>query len=150
MDLTDTLSSGGEEAFAAVEVLFSIGYMALLSAQLLVVPFDEFWLSLRNRFDFVVTVLLFATAIVWVWPTVHVSRDTLHRLTILRLLRLVSKLELLPRSFRRADIPRTGRGGAAAARWIFRGDKSRRRRGCDVDIPWRVAAASRLRHGNSV
>ena len=97
MDLTDTLSSGGEEAFAAVEVLFSIGYMALLSAQLLVVPFDEFWLSLRNRFDFVVTVLLFATAIVWVWPTVHVSRDTLHRLTILRLLRLVSKLELLPR-----------------------------------------------------
>mmetsp|Transcript_27697 Transcript_27697/g.83004 ORF Transcript_27697/g.83004 Transcript_27697/m.83004 type:complete len:746 (-) Transcript_27697:40-2277(-) len=97
LDLTDTLSSGGEEAFAAVEVLFSIGYMALLSAQLLVVPFDEFWLSLRNRFDFVVTVLLFATAIVWVWPTVHVSRDTLHRLTILRLLRLVSKLELLPR-----------------------------------------------------
>ena len=45
--------------------------MALLSAQLLVVPFDEFWLSLRNRFDFVVTVLLFATAIVWVWPTVR-------------------------------------------------------------------------------
>ena len=37
-------------------------------------------------------------------------------------------------------------GRAAAATWIFRGDKSRRRRGCDVDSLWRrvddVAAAS--------
>ena len=30
---------------------------------------------------------------------------------------------------RRADSPRTGRGDAAAATWIFRGDESRRRRG---------------------
>ena len=30
----------------------------------------------------------------------------------------------------------TGRGDAAAATWTFRGDVSRRRRGCDVDIPW--------------
>ena len=35
--------------------------------------------------------------------------------------------------FRRVDIPRTGRGGAAATNWTFRGDESRRRRGCDVD-----------------
>ena len=29
------------------------------------------------------------------------------------------------------------RGDAAAATRIFRGDESRRRRGCDMDIPWR-------------
>ena len=41
-----------------------------------------------------------------------------------------------PRSFCRADIPQTGRGGAAGPTWIFRGDGSRRRRrGPDVDIP---------------
>ena len=52
---------------------------------------------------------------------------------------------------RRADIPWTGRGGAAAATRIFRGAGSRRRRGCDADIPWRrVAAAPRLRRGCSV
>ena len=39
--------------------------------------------------------------------------------------------------FRRADLPQTSRGDAAAAgTWIFRGDESRRRRGWDVDIPW--------------
>ena len=37
----------------------------------------------------------------------------------------------------------TSLGAAAAATWIFRGDGSRRRRGCHVDIPWgRVAAAA--------
>ena len=36
------------------------------------------------------------------------------------------------------------------AAWAFRGDESRRRRGCDVDIPWRrVAAAPRPRRGSS-
>ena len=38
---------------------------------------------------------------------------------------------------RRADIPQTSRGDAAATTWIFRADKSRRRRGDDVDIPRR-------------
>ena len=44
-------------------------------------------------------------------------------------------------SVRRAGVsPSTTRGGAAAATWIFRGDKSRRGRGRDMDIPWgRVA-----------
>ena len=36
---------------------------------------------------------------------------------------------------RRVDLPRTGRGDAAAAAWIFRGHESRRRRGRDMDIP---------------
>ena len=46
--------------------------------------------------------------------------------------------------FRRADMPRTGRGDAAA-------DGSRRRRGRDADIPWRRGAATpRPRRGNSV
>ena len=31
----------------------------------------------------------------------------------------------------------TSRGAAAAATRIFRGDESRRRRGRDVDIPWK-------------
>ena len=43
------------------------------------------------------------------------------------------------------------RGAAAAEMWIFRGDGSRRRRGCDADIPWRrVAVTPRLRRGHSV
>ena len=47
--------------------------------------------------------------------------------------------------FRRADLPKTGRGDAAAATWIFRGDESRRCRGRDADIPWR--RESRRRRG---
>ena len=39
---------------------------------------------------------------------------------------------------RRADAPSTKRGDAAA--WIVRGDESRRRRGWDVDVPWRRVA----------
>ena len=42
--------------------------------------------------------------------------------------------------FRRADLPLMNRGDAAAGTWIFHGDESRRRRGCDVDIPWRQVA----------
>ena len=37
---------------------------------------------------------------------------------------------------------KTSRGNAAAATWMFREDKSRQRRGCDVDIPWRRVAAA--------
>ena len=50
--------------------------------------------------------------------------------------------------FRRADDSSTGRGAAAAATWIVRGDESRRRRGLDVDSPRRrVAAPPRSRRG---
>ena len=42
----------------------------------------------------------------------------------------------------RADMPQMGRGGAAAATWIFRGDESRRRRGCHVNILRRRDAAA--------
>ena len=35
---------------------------------------------------------------------------------------------------RRAEISQTGRGGAAAATWIFRGDESRHRRGGGADL----------------
>ena len=57
---------------------------------------------------------------------------------------------------RRVGISLMNRDGAAAATWTFRGDASRRRRGCesrrrrgrDADISWRqVAAAPRLRRG---
>ena len=42
----------------------------------------------------------------------------------------------------------THRGDATAATWIVRGDESWRRRGYDVDIPWRqVAATPRPRRG---
>ena len=57
----------------------------------------------------------------------------------------------------------TSRRDAAAATWAFRGDESRRRRGCHVGIPWRrvagchvgiprrrVAATPRLPRGHSV
>ena len=54
----------------------------------------------------------------------------------------------LARVRRRADIPRTGRGDAAAATWIFRrADISRTGRcGCDVDISSRPAHASGWLH----
>ena len=52
-----------------------------------------------------------------------------------------------------ADIPWTaapprrgysvGSAAAAAATWTFRGDESRRRRGCDADLPWRRASRHR-------
>ena len=45
--------------------------------------------------------------------------------------------------FRRADLPKTGRGDAAATTWIVRGDETRRRRGHDVDSPRRRVAALR-------
>ena len=51
-------------------------------------------------------------------------------------------------------LSRRWRGSLATLRrspWIFHGDQSRRRCGCDVDIPWRpVAATPRLRRGYSV
>ena len=55
--------------------------------------------------------------------------------------------------FRRADLPKTGRGDdadipwetrrgdAAAPTWMFRGDKLRRRRGCDMALRLRPAPA---------
>ena len=48
---------------------------------------------------------------------------------------------------RRAELPLMNRGDAAAATLIFRGDAPQRRRGCDVDIPWRRDA--RLRYFNN-
>ena len=49
--------------------------------------------------------------------------------------------------FRRAVVLQTGCGGAAAATWIFRGEKSQRRRGCDADVPWRPARTGICRRG---
>ena len=92
LDLSDTLSPTGEEAFAVCECLFSIVYMGLLVAQLAVIPFDEFWLEPTNRFDAFVTTILFVVAFFWCLPFIDISRATLHRLTILRLLRLVARL----------------------------------------------------------
>ena len=37
----------------------------------------------------------------------------------------------------------TSRGAAAAASWIFRGERSRRRRGYHVDSPWETRAVKR-------
>ena len=97
MDLADTLDKSSEEAFAIVEMCFSIAYMFLLCCQLLVVPFDEFWLKTSNRWDTLVTVVLFAAAVFWALPFVDVSRELLHRLTILRLSRLVTLLNRVER-----------------------------------------------------
>ena len=75
-------------------------------------------------------------------------------ISCLALLLPLAHMALRPRTLaakyvRRADISPMNRGDAAAATWIFRGE-SRRRCGCDVDIPWRqVAAASRPRRGCS-
>ena len=53
-----------------------------------------------------------------------------------------------PTYFRGADISQASRGGAAAATWIVHGDESRRRRGRDVDSPWRRVAATGFDVGN--
>ena len=60
-------------------------------------PWDEFWLSPANRFDCVVTVVLFAAAVFWAVPYITVSRATLHHLTILRLMRLLTFLTKIQR-----------------------------------------------------
>ncbi|KAH8069778.1 hypothetical protein JL721_5669 [Aureococcus anophagefferens] len=97
-DVCDILQySFVKEAFAVVEMLFSIAYAALLAAQLAVEPFDEFWLHTSNRFDATVTVVLFGAAVFWALPFVDVSRDVLHRLTILRLGRLLTVLNQVDR-----------------------------------------------------
>ena len=93
LDLSDTLSPTGEEAFAVCECLFSIVYMGLLAAQLAVIPSTSFGSNPTNRFDAFVTTILFVVAFFWCLPFVSVSRATLHRLTILRLLRLVARPE---------------------------------------------------------
>ena len=49
---------------------------------------------------------------------------------------------LVAERFRRAEPPKTGRGDAAAGTWMVRGDETRRRRGRDVDGPWRRDAAT--------
>ena len=59
----------------------------------------------------------------------------------------------LPPVLCRVDIPLMNRGDAAATTWLFRGDESRRRRGRDVDNPWRrvdaAAATWIIRGGKS-
>ena len=44
---------------------------------------------------------------------------------------------------RRAGMPQTGRGDAAAATWIFRGEESRRRRGSESRRPRRAGGSHR-------
>jgi hypothetical protein len=91
-DLADTLTPAGEEAFAVIEVGFSFVYMGMLCAALFVTPLDEYFLSAANKFDATVTIVLFAVALFWALPGTHVSRHTLHLLTILRLTRLLTSL----------------------------------------------------------
>ena len=45
---------------------------------------------------------------------------------------------------------KAGRGGAAATTRTLRGDESRRRRGCDADIPQRRVAATRILRCNEM
>jgi len=56
-----------------------------------------------------------------------------------------------PRAISTADLPADGsRRRCGCSVWIFRGNESRRRRGCDVDIPWSrggAAAATRIFRG---
>ena len=47
------------------------------------------------------------------------------------------------------DVDRPWRRVAAATAWMFRGDETRRRRGRDVDRPWRRVAAPRPQRGYS-
>ena len=62
-----------------------------------------------------------------------------------------SEPSYIPTYVRRADLPPTNRGGAAAPTWLFLLGESRRRRGRDAEIQRRrVAAPSRARRGRSV
>jgi len=96
-DLNNSDTPLGDLAFSYVEFLFSSFYAAALALELFVTPFDQFWLSNVNRFDFFVTVLLFLTALFWILPFVAVSSEVMHYLLILRLLRLVLLLTSMER-----------------------------------------------------
>lgn len=41
--------------------------MGLLLAEVLVVPFDEYWTSMTNRFDAIATIVLFVAATIWAY-----------------------------------------------------------------------------------
>ena len=96
-DLNNTDTPLGDLVFSYIEFLFSLFYAVALFIELLVIPFQEYWLSYVNRFDFFVTVLLFLCALYWILPITSVSSTTMHYLLILRLLRLVLVLTSLER-----------------------------------------------------
>lgn len=96
-DLANTTTTTGDSVWGAVELCFSLFYTLMLCCELLVTPFGEFWLQPKNRFDFCVTILLFATAVYWALPCTDVGPDLLHYLTILRVLRLLNLLATIER-----------------------------------------------------
>lgn len=96
-DLENVETEQEENAWGYVEFIFSLFYASALALELLVTPFDEFWLHPANRFDFFVTLILLLVAIYWVSPFTSLSPDLLHYLVILRLLRLVNLIANLER-----------------------------------------------------
>ena len=48
-----------ERTWGFIDMSFAILYLALVGFRLLVEPFDRYWLSLQNRFDLFVTLVLF-------------------------------------------------------------------------------------------
>ena len=70
---------------------FAIIYFVIVGLRLLVEPFDRYWLSLQNRFDLFVTLILFVTAMLWVSPF-YLPREVLRFFNLLRLLQLLKLL----------------------------------------------------------
>ena len=80
-----------ERTWGLVDMSFAIAYFLLVGIRLLVEPFDRYWLSLQNRFDLFVTLVLFATAMLWVSPF-DLPREVLRFFNLLRLLQLLKLL----------------------------------------------------------
>ena len=70
---------------------FAITYFVIVGLRLLVEPFDRYWLSLQNRFDLFVSLILFVTAMLWVSPF-YLPREVLRFFNLLRLLQLLKLL----------------------------------------------------------
>ena len=80
-----------ERTWGFIDMSFAIIYLALVGFRLLVEPFDRYWLSLQNRFDLFVTLVLFVTAMLWVSPF-YLPREVLRFFNLLRLLQLLKLL----------------------------------------------------------
>lgn len=75
-----------------MDLTFAVLYFINVGLRLLVVPFDRYWLSLQNRFDFFTSLILFVTAMLWVSPYVYLPREVMRILNLLRLLQLLKLL----------------------------------------------------------
>eukprot|EP00929_Paragymnodinium_shiwhaense_P011891 TRINITY_DN11826_c0_g1_i1.p1 TRINITY_DN11826_c0_g1~~TRINITY_DN11826_c0_g1_i1.p1 ORF type:complete len:835 (+),score=236.61 TRINITY_DN11826_c0_g1_i1:125-2629(+) len=78
--------------FERVDLFFCFFYLLEVGMKLLYWSFAEYWTSTDNRFDFVTTFVLAAAASLYIFPAIHVDRETLRYLNMLRIVRILKAL----------------------------------------------------------